>query len=108
MRKAANEPPSKATRRSSLCSRTVRADVSSADFGNERFPHRERRHPCRRHCVGGRLPAGIPALAVAIVGCGELLARSSRVKRPVLVAAGTWCIVLFGLNVWAIAHVVAR
>jgi hypothetical protein len=51
------------------------------------------------------LTAGIPALAAAIAGCGDLLARSSRVKRPMLVAAGSWCIVLLGCNVWAIAHV---
>ena len=53
------------------------------------------------------LTAGIPALAAAILGGADLLRRLPRVKRPVLVAAGSWSLVLLAINIWAIAHVAA-
>lgn len=53
------------------------------------------------------LTAGIAALAASVLGLSELLARVTRFKRPVLVAAGSWSALLFGLNVWAIARVAA-
>ncbi|MDQ1460362.1 MAG: hypothetical protein QOI08_1846 [Actinomycetota bacterium] len=53
------------------------------------------------------LTAGIPALAAAILGSADLLGCLSRVKRPVLVAAGSWSLILLAINIWAIAHVAA-
>ncbi len=53
------------------------------------------------------LTAGIPALAAAILGGADLLRRLPRVKRPVLVAASSWSVVLLAINIWAIAHVAA-
>jgi hypothetical protein len=53
------------------------------------------------------LTAGIPALAAAILGGADLLRGLPRVKRPVLVAAGSWSLILLAINIWAIAHVAA-
>jgi hypothetical protein len=51
------------------------------------------------------LTAGIPALAAAILGGASLLRRLPRLKRPVLVAAGAWTVLLLGINIWAVVHV---
>jgi hypothetical protein len=53
------------------------------------------------------LPAGVTAFAAGILGCGELLARATRARRPVLLAAAMWAVLLAGLNLWGLGRVLA-
>jgi hypothetical protein len=53
------------------------------------------------------MPAGLVALAAIILGWAALLARLTRLRRPVLVAGAWWGAGLLALSVWGLAHVIA-
>jgi hypothetical protein len=51
------------------------------------------------------LPLAFPALLAIVAGTGALLARSTRLQRPMLIGAAAWGALLLGIDIWAAAHV---